>query len=39
MVGPSFTSSKSKGKQLDVSSDEPDVDRFGGLKDILVEPE
>jgi len=39
MVGPSFTPKKSKGKQLAVSSEESDIDRSSGLKDILVEPE
>ena len=39
MVGPSFTPSKSKGKQLAISSEESDVDWSPGLKDILVEPE
>ena len=39
MVGPSSTPTKSKGKQLTVSSEESDVDRSPGLKDILVEPE
>jgi len=39
MVGLSFTPSKSKGKQPAISSEESDVDRSPGLKDILVEPE
>ena len=39
MVGQSFTPSKSKGKQLVVSSEESDANRSPGLKDILVEPE
>jgi len=39
MVGPSLTPSKSKGKQLAVSSEESDVDRSPDLKDILIEPE
>jgi len=39
MVGSSFTPSKSKGKQLDVSSKVLDVDRSPGFKDILVKPE
>ena len=39
MVGPSFTPSRSKGKQLAVSSEESDVDQSPGLKDILVEHE
>ena len=39
MVGLSFTPSKSKGKQLVVSSEELDVDRSPDLKDVLVEPE
>jgi len=38
MVGPSFTPSKSKGKQLTVSSEESNADRFSSLKDILIEP-
>ena len=39
MVGPSFTPSKSKGKQLAVSSEESDADRSPGLKDVLIESE
>jgi len=39
MVGPSSTSSKFKGKQLVVSSEESDVDWSPGLKDVLIEPE
>ena len=39
MVGPSFTPSKSKGKQLVVNSKESDADRSLGLKDALAEPE
>ena len=39
MVGPSSTPSKSKGKQLVVSSKELDADRSPGLKDALAEPE
>ena len=39
MVGLRFTLNKSKGKQLAVSSEELDVDRSPGLKDILIEPE
>jgi len=39
MVGPSFTPSKSKGKQLVVNSKKSDADRSLGLKDALVEPE
>ena len=39
MMGSSSTPSKSKGKQLVVSSEESDADRSLGLKDILLEPE
>ena len=39
MVGPSFTPSKYKGKQLTISSEESDADRSPGLKDALAEPE
>ena len=39
IVGLSFTPNKFKEKQLAVSSEESDVDRSPGLKDILVEPE
>ena len=39
MVGPSFAPSKSKGKQLAVSSEVLDIDRSLGLKDVLVKPE
>ena len=39
MVGSRSTPSKSKGKQLAVSSEESDADRSSGLKDVLVEPE
>ena len=38
MVGPSFTPSKSNGKQLAVGSEESDADRSPSLKDVLVEP-
>jgi len=39
MVGPSATPSKSKGKQLALSSKELDTECFLGLKDILIKPE
>jgi len=39
MVGPRFTPSKSKGKQLAISSEESDDDWSPGLKDALAEPE
>ena len=39
MVGLSFTSSKSKEKQLAVGPEESDDDQSSGLKNILVEPE
>jgi len=39
VIGPSFTSSKFKEKQLIVSSEESDADRSTSLKEILVEPE
>ena len=39
MMGPSFTPSKSKRKQLVVNSKESDADRSLGLKDTLAEPE
>jgi len=39
MVGSSFTPSKSKRKQLAVSSEESDADRSTGLKDVIVKPE
>ena len=39
MVGPSSTSSKSKGKQLVVRLEESDADRSPDLKDVLVKPE
>jgi len=39
MVRLSSTPSKSKGKQLAVSSQESDVDQSPGLKDILIKPE
>jgi len=39
MVGPSATSSKSKGKQLTLSSEESDVEPFLDLKEKLVVPE
>jgi len=39
MMGPSFTPSKSKGKQLAVSSEESDADQSPDLKDVLIEPE
>jgi len=38
MVGPSATPSKSKGKQLALSSKESDTECFSGLKEILLEP-
>ena len=39
MVDPSATSSKSKGKQLALSSEESDIECLPGLKEILIEPE
>ena len=39
MVGPSTTPSKSKGKQLVLSSEESDTKHSSGLKEILIEPE
>jgi len=39
MVGPSTTLSKSKGKQLALSSEESDVEFSSDLKEILIEPE
>ena len=39
MVGSSSTPSKSKGKQLAISSEQSDVDRSPGLNDILTKPE
>ena len=39
MVRLSFTPTKSKGKQLAVSSEESDADQSPGLKDVLIEPE
>ena len=39
MVGPSTTPSKSKEKQLALSSKELDTEYFTGLKEILIEPE
>ena len=39
MVGSSFTPSKSKEKQLAVSSKESDVDRSPDFKDVLIKPE
>ena len=38
MVGPSTTPSKSKGKQLDVDSEESDTELSPGLKNIVIEP-
>ena len=38
-MGPSITPSKSKEKQLAISSEESDVEHFSILKEILVEPE
>jgi len=39
MVGSSTTPSKSKGKQLTISSGESDIELSSGLKEILIEPE
>ena len=39
MVGPNAISSKSKGKQLVISSEESDVEPTSGLKNLLIEPE
>jgi len=39
MVGPRTTPSKSKRKQLAISSEESDVEPSSGLKEILIEPE
>ena len=39
LVGPSTTSSKSKGKQLAISSEESGVELSLDLKEILIEPE
>jgi len=39
MVGASTTPSKSKGKQLALSSEESNAERSPGLKEILIEPE
>jgi len=39
MVAPCSTSSKSKGKQPAVSSEESNADRSPDLKDVLVKPE
>jgi len=39
MVGPSTTPSKSKRKQLAISSEDSDAERSSGLKETLIEPE
>ena len=39
IVGPSNTPSKSKEKQLALSSKESNIERSSGLKEILIEPE
>ena len=39
MVDPSTTPSKLKGKQLAMSSEKSDTERFSGLKEILIESE
>ena len=38
-MGSGSITSKSKGKQLAVSSDESNADRSPSLKDVLIEPE
>jgi len=39
MMGPSITPCKLKGKQLALSSEESNTERFSGLKEKLIEPE
>ena len=39
MVGPSITPSKSKGKQLALSSEDSDAECSSGLKEILIKAE